>query len=391
MKILFVATDYPEREKPRTGFPNYLYRVSLALLHMGHKPIILAAGSWDNYRNERGIDIWTVQVKQVDCHSQTLNYLINALHKGYILNKRVKTIINKMNVDVVQFTSLEGLALLYTGNVPAVMRLSSYAKIAFASFQTCSFWTVWAMSQLERLSAYRCNAIFAPCKNTGILFGRDSGRKVYVIETPFINDVQYYDNRYVDEYLKGKKYALFFGTFYAEKGILVIAEILERFLENNPDYLFVFIGSTFGKSFTPLLKRKAGRCINRLVIWDALPHKQLYPVIKHADFVVLPSYMENLSNACIEAMYFGKVVIGTNGSSFEQLITHKKSGLLCKIGDSEDLLKKMQMAVAMDAEQKLQMGKQAISRINNLKPEYVVKKLLRLYEHVINDKGNDSL
>ena len=63
MKILFVATDYPERGKPTTGFPNYIKRVSLALIQMGHKPLIVAAGAKDSYRTEQGIDIWTVGMK----------------------------------------------------------------------------------------------------------------------------------------------------------------------------------------------------------------------------------------------------------------------------------------------------------------------------------------
>ncbi len=48
--------------------------------------------------------------------------------------------------------------------------------------------------------------------------------------------------------------------------------------------------------------------------------------------------MDNFPNACIEAMYFSKVVIGTDGASFEQLITHGKNGLLCRIGDSPDVV-----------------------------------------------------
>ena len=93
--------------------------------------------------------------------------------------------------------------------------------------------------------------------------------------------------------------------------------------------------------------------------------------------------MENLSNACIEAMYFERVVVGTNGASFEQLITHGKNGLLCQIGDAQDLLEKMQMAVSMSASRKQEMGKLARKRIDKLNPEYVVRKLVRLYEYVI--------
>ena len=387
MNILFVTPDYPKRGRPTTGFPNYLYRVSLSLIQIGHKPIILTAGEWDGHRVEQGIEIWTVRVPVYnDYKSQTLKYIVNSLSKGYILNRKIVEMKKKMRIDVIQFTSLHGIAMFYRGRVPAVLRLSSYAKTAFASYQTYSQMTVRVMSFFERVSAGRCNTVFAPCKKNAQIFGKDCGRSVKVIETPFINDVQEYDNQYVDTYLKEKKYVLFFGTLYIEKGILVIAEILEKFLEVNSDYYFVFIGDTYninGESSANILQRKSGAYVDRVIIWNAMPHKQLYPVIQKAEFIILPSLMENLSNACIEAMYFGKVVIGTDGASFEQLITHGKSGLLCRIGDSQDLLDKMQVAALMSDKQKLQMGKRARQRINLLDPEYVVKQLVRLYEYVI--------
>ncbi len=387
MNILFVSTDYPERGQPTTGFPNYLYRVSLSLIQLGHKPIILASGRWDAHRVEQGIEIWTVRVTGIgNCKLQSLDYAVNALHKGYILNKKIKKMLRKKQIDVIQFTSLQGLAIFYHENIPAVLRLSSYAKTAFATFQTYSPRTVKVMAFLERYSAKNCKAVFAPCRMNAEIFGYDCNRKVKVIETPFVNDIQEYDNKYIENILKGKKYVLFFGALYAEKGILIISEILEKFLRENKEYFFVFIGNTWhseGEQFVQLLKRKAGKYVDRVLIWNALPHKQLYPVIMQADFVVLPSLMENLSNACIEAMYFRRVVIGTNGASFEQLIEHGENGLLCKIGDSEDLLEKMQIAVHMDKNEKFQMGIKAKRRISRLKPEYVVKQLIQLYQYVI--------
>lgn len=393
MNILFVTPDYPKRGQPTTGFPNYLYRVSLSLIQLGHKPIILAVGTWDSYRIDQGIEIWTVRAPlYVNCKWQSVNYAVNALHIGYILNRKIYEMIKKMRIDVIQFTSLQGIAMLYYGDIPAVLRLSSYAKTAFPDFQTYSPTVVKLMSFFERCSAGRCNAVFSPSRKNAQIFGNDCHRKVNVIETPFLNDVQEYDNQYLDTCLKGKKYVLFFGTLYAEKGILVIAEILKKFLSDNTDYNFVFIGDVCninGENAAQILRKKAGEYVARVSIFNAMPHKQLYPVIKQAEFVVLPSLMENLSNACIEAMYFERVVIGTDGASFEQLITHGKNGLLCQIGNSIDLLDKMQMAVSMTKEEKIQMGKMARRRIDRLKPEYAVKKLVELYAYVIkNNKHN---
>lgn len=390
MNILFVTPGYPRRGEPTTGFPNYLYRVSLALIKLGHKPVILSVGEWDGHRVEQGIEIWTVKVPIYhNCKSQTIQYALSALKTGCVLNRKIKELLSKSHIDIIQFTSLYGIALLYHEKVPAVLRLSSYAKTAFSSYQTHSPEVVKTMAFFEILSSYRCNAVFSPCKNNAIAFGNDCHRNVAVIETPFVNDAQEYDRQFYDNYLAGKKYALFFGSIYAEKGILVIAEVLETFLQNNPDYYFVFIGNADiinGERSTKLLPKKAGKYADRVIISNALEHKQLYPVIQNADFVVLPSLMENLSNACIEAMYFERVVIGTDGASFEQLIMHGVSGLLCQIGDSHDLLEKMQMAVLMGENEKKEMGRLAKKRINKLKPEYAVRNLIRLYEYVISNR-----
>lgn len=390
MNILFVTPSFPDRGRPSTGFHSYLYRVSLSLIQLGHKPIILTAGKRNGKRIEQGIEIRTVQVLgYVDSNSKTLNYAANALHKGYILNKEISKLVKKTHIDVIQFTSLEAIAMFYHEDVPAVLRLSSYARITFSTFQTHSRTEVKVMSAFERLSARKCQTVFAPCRNTAREFEKDTKRKVHVVETPFVNDVKEYDNTYVDTHLDGKKYVLFFGTLYAVKGILVIAEIIKEFLKENPEYHFVFIGgvvSIDGENPVKILQKAAGEYVDRVLIGKALPHEQLYPVISHADFVVMPSIMDNLPNACIEAMYFERVVIGTDGASFEQLITHGENGLLCRIGDSEDLLEKMRMAVLMTEEQKQLMGKRAKKRIDKLKPEYAVKRLLSLYEYIIKNE-----
>lgn len=387
MNILFVSTDYPKRGQPTTGFPNYLYRVSLSLIQLGHKPMILAASDRDDYRVEQGIEIRTVKIRTYHSYaSQALNYISQAVKVGHELNKKIADMLKKIHIDIIQFTSLYGIALFYHEDVPSVLRLSSYSKTAFSSYQTYSPGTVKVIALMERLSAKRCNAIFSPCKKNADAFGSDCRRSVKVIETPFVNDVEEYDNQYLDCHIKGKKYALFFGTLYAEKGILVIAEILEKFLGDHPDYFFVFIGDAGrinGVSPAQILYKKAGKNADRIIISAALGHRQLYPVIRQADFVVLPSFMENLSNACIEAMYFEKVVIGTDGASFEQLITHGRNGLLCRIGDSQDLLGKMQTAVSMSEEDKSKMGRLARRRIDKLGPKYAVAELVRFYTYVI--------
>lgn len=388
MKILFVATQYIEKGKPATGFPNYLHKVSVSLLSMGHVPMIIAGGRRNEHRVEEGIEIWTVKtVSSLDRVFSNEN--LAHLKMSYILNREIRKILKKHPVDIIQFTSIGGIALFYHEKTPAVMRLSSYAKTYFASLQTYDARTLFFKAALERLSARRCDAVYAPCRNTAVAFGKDCKRQIKVIETPFVNDVKRMDYQYVEKYLKGRKYVLFFGTLYPEKGLLVITEILESFLEENPEYYFVFVGEVRninGVDARKIIREAAGNYSKRVMIWSALSHEKLYPIIEKSDFVVLPSLMDNLPNTCMEAMYFSKIVIGTDGASFEQLIIPGENGLLCEIGNSQDLLEKMQKVVLLDYETKQHMEKNARNTIRRLYPQYTVKKLLHFYDCILEKK-----
>ena len=392
MTILFATTDYVGSGKPMTGLPAYLYRVSRALSDMGHTPIIMTLGHHDFYRNDDGIEVYTIYVPSSYYKNKCVGYICNAVSKSRIMNRRIKELSYRRHIDVIQFTSLMGLPLCYTGDIPAVLRLSSYARIAFSTHISVEKTLVETMAFFERHSAKRCVAVYAPCQATADQFGRDAGRKVYVLEPPFQNEVECYDYSLADG-LKGKKYIFFFGILSPEKGIGVIAEIIYRFLDAYRDYTFVFAGQPYevnGIHAHTLLKQRAKEYADRVILFKPLPHEQLYPIIMGAEFIVLPYFNDNLANACLEAMSFAKVVIGTDGGSFEQVIEHGYNGVLCQRNDPEDLLVQLQYVMNLSSEEKCEMEKNAKRRIDLLKPEIAVKKLVRFYGRVLRYRGRNK-
>ena len=392
MTILFATTDYVGSGKPMTGLPAYLYRVSRALSDMGHTPIIMTLGHHDFYRNDDGIEVYTIYVPSSYYKNKCVGYICDAVSKSRIMNRRIKELSYRRHIDVIQFTSLMGLPLCYTGDIPAVLRLSSYARIAFSTHISVEKTLVETMAFFERHSAKRCVAVYAPCQATADQFGRDAGRKVYVLEPPFQNEVECYDYSLADG-VKGKKYIFFFGILSPEKGIGVSAEIIYRFLDAYRDYTFVFAGQPYevnGIHAHTLLKQRAKEYADRVILFKPLPHEQLYPIIMGAEFIVLPYFNDNLANACLEAMSFAKVVIGTDGGSFEQVIEHGYNGVLCQRNDPEDLLVQLQYVMNLSSEEKCEMEKNAKRRIDLLKPEIAVKKLVRFYGRVLRYRGRNK-
>ncbi len=385
MVILFVAPLYEEKgEKPKGGVSMYLRRVTGALKEMGHTPIILTIGKKNRHYTENGIEIFFIQCPFICLRAKNLELVCNILVKNVLVNLKIKELLKRREIDMIQFASIWGLSACYFGKTPAVMRLSIYSKV-YREYKDNKM-NVTIQALFERIAVRRCNAVFAPSQVIADAFSRDIHRRVSVIESPFWNDSPVYNDTVYENKLSGKKYFLFFGRMVVDKGILVIAECLQAFLQQNPEYHFVCCGiEEAGQKKNPVqvLKEAAGKYKDRFIYMDALPHNSLYPVIQHADFVIFPSLIDNFSNACLEAMYFRRVVIGTDGTSYEQLIDDGKSGFLCKPNNADSLLTKMNEAVSMSQAQREQMGCNARARVNRLAPEIVVRKLVRYYQYII--------
>ena len=340
MVILFVTPYLREKgEAPKGGgFEAYLFRVTGALREFGHTPIILSLGRRDTHYFEDGIEVFFIRYSHAHIgKNKNINLLYDRFCQSRAINRKVKELLQERNIDIIQFPSLFGLSFCYYGNVPAVLRLSSYAKLYYKGY-SFSKTELYIWSLCERLGAWRCNAVFGPSRNIADAFAKDIHRAVSVIESPFWNDCKNYDDCIYRERLSEKKYLLFIGRLHIEKGVLTIAEVIQCFLKANPEYQFVLCGEDGmidGRSSVQILMEAAGECRERITYIQTLPHEMLYPIIEHADFVIFPSLADNFSNACIEAMYFQRVVIGTDGTSYEQLIDDEKSGLLCMPGDAE--------------------------------------------------------
>ena len=127
---------------------------------------------------------------------------------------------------------------------------------------------------------------------------------------------------------------------------------------------------------------KAGTCRGRVLYLGQMRHNQLHPILSRATAVVLPSLIDNLPNSCLEALALGRVVIGTWGTSFDQLIEDGRSGFLCDPDSPESLLATMEGALNLTEEERTRMGERGAQRMAGLAPEFSLPKLLEFYRGV---------
>jgi len=192
--------------------------------------------------------------------------------------------------------------------------------------------------------------------------------------------------------LRTKQFLLFFGTISLYKGCMTIAKSLNRLFSQYPGLYFVFAGKIAKykkKKYDVLIRREVrAEYQDRIIFCGNAKHAQLYPVIQTAKGVVLPSRVDNLPNTCLEAMGLGKIVVGTRGASFDQLINDGENGFLCDIDAPDSLFASMKKLLSLSGEKTQQMSQAAIERIKLLHPDIVVPKLLEFYREVIAHHGN---
>lgn len=399
MRIAFVTPEYITEKNFDGGLSTYLGRVCRGLLSAGHAAIVIVASDHDETFFDNGIEVHRVGTNRampVWLNRITLMRLQAAKHwivQSWILNQVCSKLHCENEFDIIQYASFTATGIFRLDSVPCVVRLSSFASMWQKGNAQARTANNRLQLYLENLALRRADAVFGPSNVVAKAVTDETGLQVRVIESPFMSTSDGTDNQPFVDALRDKKYLLFFGTLSPKKGVATIAEVIEPLLTLHTDLHFVFVGKDDGHTDGPMIDhlwRKAGACRGRVLYLGQMRQSQLYPILAHADGVVLPSRFDNLPNACIEAMAFQRVVIGTTGASFEQLIEEGKSGFLVPIDSPNELLIAINHVLSLVPSEKAAIGASAAKRIDGLRPEITVAALIEFYRAVIQKKAGHS-
>jgi glycosyltransferase involved in cell wall biosynthesis len=240
------------------------------------------------------------------------------------------------------------------------------------------------------LGSRRASALYAPSEFLKRTVTRRHGVKCGVIRPAFEREKIDWDWSAYHQHCEEQDYLLFHGTVGRLKGVGVLVEALTSLLPRVPDLRLKLIGKDYtmgaGEGMaTELIQRRLGEFGDRVKWLDRMPHSQLYPILSKARGSVLPSLIDNLPNTALEAMALGRVVIGTRGASFDELIEDGKSGLLVEVGDAEGLAAAMERLWNMPESERKAMGEAAKEVVAEFRPEKTIPILESYYREVIEE------
>ena len=402
LSIGFITPEYVTENYFSGGLANYVHRVAKALVSLGHEVHVITFSEIDEAEfDHEGVQVHRVAVGKLHKWLNKLTrYRINSTTKWFDFSiqayNKLKQLNQQQPFDIVQFPNSRACGLVpgFLLRVPYATRISCYRPVWNEQAGLKRNLDAKATEWLEWLQLRFSQHIYAPSYTLQKILAQEANiRNVQVIRTPFYLETTDWNSSVYDASLKDKDYLLFFGRFQLHKGFHILAQALPQVLEKHPDCHAVFVGLDIPSSLAPSMKEYAlnlsGKYADRLIFIGQTPHSQLYPNITSAKLLVLPSLIDNLPNACLEAMALGKPVIGTIGASFDELINDEKTGFLVPSGDVNALAQKI--IEAWQHPKLYEIGQDAKQKLEEFAPERTVEDLLNYYKGILDKKSNSTL
>jgi UDP-glucose:(heptosyl)LPS alpha-1,3-glucosyltransferase len=176
---------------------------------------------------------------------------------------------------------------------------------------------------------------------------------------------------------------LLVGSGYARKGVAAAIRALARLPSQAR---LVIVGRDKNPSRYVAMAQRAGLS-GRIVF--AGPRKDPRPYYGAADAFVLPTLYDPLSNAVLEALACGLPVVTSRRCGAGELVKAHDAGWTCDAQDDAALAECM--GRLLDPEVRMLRGARAQAAVAALTPEAMTRRLLHLYESLLEERESAAL
>jgi len=163
-------------------------------------------------------------------------------------------------------------------------------------------------------------------------------------------DIEYFSpSKHIEEKANGVRLSfnipssafvfLFIGRLVKDKGIIELVHAFEEVIKVNDAYLLLV--GPFEPDLDPLPQNILDKITNHPRIKLSGFQKDVRPFLMASNAFVFPSYREGFPNVVLQAACMEVPIIASNINGCNEIIEHKKSGLLVKPKNSEELKEAM--------------------------------------------------
>ena len=402
MRIAFLTPEFVTEKKFDGGLANYLQRTTIALKQAGHEPEVFVATDREGELEYRGIPVHRSRTfSPLDWRVMTIGRRLfgtkwiaswEALCVARALSRRLIIRHRETPFDVVQAADFQatGLRMPRRRVFALVTRLSYYAPVWGKESGRRQTLDSRLKEMLEIRAMRRSDSLYAPSALMANVVCKELATPVDVVHPAAFNEIAPSDEdvSIYDKTLRDKRYVLFFGRLCSIKGLDTLASAMATVLRNNESLWLTLVGREDPLGIVAELRRVLGESVsNRTLHLERLPHAQLYPIIRHAECVCLPSRIDNFPNTCIEAMALGRIVIGTRGTGFEDMLKDGENGFLVERDNAGELAAVIQQVLDLGKDARVCIEDAASRRIADFSPHKMIPSLVAYYRRCIQLHG----
>lgn len=377
----FVTQDYPPGQNG--GIARNISQLARSLAAAGHHVHVLTkARAPESVDYEDGVWVHRIAIRHFTLPEQSpiapLAVPDHIWDHSRTMLEEIAAIDAKRKIDVVYcpLWDCEPLAFVLDGRFPTIVALQTTMKF-------------WLDSQPEKVADDEWMARFGKPIIAMERLILDRATVMHANSRAIVRDIQdrygiildsdrlYYSPHGMEDWAVGvkprpnaeakrnKTHLLFVGRLESRKGIDVLLAAAPKVLERFPDCILDIVGDdtilrpdgrTYKAEFLELELPLSIR--NRVIFHGRVEEEELRTFYRECDVFVAPSRYESFGLVFLEAMMFGKAVIGCDAGGGPEVVTDGITGILVAPGDVLGLAKAME-GLILDPPLRERMGKAA--------------------------------
>lgn len=320
MHVAFLTPEYPHvKINHSAGLGTSINNLALALVAKNITvTIFVYSQNKTEFFEDSGIKIYKIAHKKY-------KFLGWYLHRKHIQNY-VNKVIEKQHIQLLEAADWTGITAFMKIKCKLLIRLhgsdgyfchleNRKQKKKNYFFEKLAFKNADNIVSVSRFTANKTNEIFNLNREIPVVFNGVDIEK-FTIENSTINT----------------NTLLYFGSIIRKKGILELAHIFNKIIEQNPSVKLTLLGNdvidVFNKKstlelFFSMLSDKAKLNVEHIAHVD---YKRVNSYIAQANVVVLPSLAEALPMTWLEAMAMKKAIVTSNIGWAKEMMVNGETG-----------------------------------------------------------------
>lgn len=172
-----------------------------------------------------------------------------------------------------------------------------------------------------------------------------------------------------------------------DKGVGEYVDAARMVHHKYPMAKFQLLGFLDVKNPTAVSSEKMDEWVEEGVVEYLGVSDDVKPHIVASDCVVLPSYREGVPRSLLEAAAMGRPIVTTDAVGCHDAVDDGVNGLLCRVGDADDLSDKLLRMIEMPPEARAQMGLSGRRKMElEFDEKIVIDRYLRVIEEIVSSR-----